>query len=295
MTKITLILSLFISLLIVGCSSTSSLSKQTDKASKAFATGDFEIAFNLYDSYIRDQENKEKEVNGDLYGMAAKAALKTDKFIDAEKYYKLALYKEAGDSDLYVQMSAVYRKIDNLSKEMDALEFYVKHFAKEAVNNPQKKRLFELYIESENWEKAEKFWPSFNVENQSEIQLMELYLTALKNLDKTELADKLASSILKREVSNRIALEWRAEKYFRKAENRYQGALDAYEKNKTNKQYNLMLKALDRVTFDFKKSLKYYRMLYKIYPSKEYAKYMSNIYVRFQDKKNSSYYLRLSK
>ncbi len=295
MSKITLILSLFISLLLVGCSSTATLSKQTDKADTAFATGDFETAFNTYDSFIRDQESKDKEVNGEIYGAAAKAALQLNKFIEAEKYFKMAFYKESGDADLYAQMSEVYKKMDNLSKELDALEFFDTHFSNDARRNTLKKRLFELYVESENWEKAARLWPTFDLDNQAEVHLMELYLLTQKALDKKDSADKLAAAILKKDVTNKIALEWNAEKYFWKAENTYQSALDAYEKNKTNKQYNIMLKTLDRVTLDFKKALKYYQMLYKLYPSKEYAKYIANVYIRFQDKKNADYYLNLSK
>jgi len=56
-----------------------------------------------------------------------------------------------------------------------------------------------------------------------------------------------------------------------------------------------MLKALEGITVDFKKALTYYEKLYKSHPSKEYAKQMANIYARFQDKKKSDYYRRLSK
>lgn len=295
MSKITLILSLFISLLFVGCSSTSTLSNQTDKASAAFTTGDYETAFNTYDSFIRDQESKDKEVTGEIYGAAAKAALQLNKFIEAEKYFKMAFYKQSGDADLYAQMSEVYKKMDNLSKELDALEFYDSHFINDSRHNTLKKRLFELYVESENWNKAVDLWPSFDLDNQAELHLMELYLVVQKALDKKETADKFAALILKKDVTNRNALEWNAEKYFWKAENTYQAALDAYEKNKTNKQYNVMLKTLDSVTLDFKKALKYYKMLYKLYPSKDYAKYIANVYTRFQDKKNADYYYKLAK
>ncbi|MBN1650006.1 MAG: hypothetical protein JW857_01685 [Bacteroidales bacterium] len=293
--KITLILSLFITLLFVGCSSTSTLSKQTDKAGTAFSAGDFETAFNLYDTFIRDQESKDKEVNGAIYGAAAKAALQLNKFIEAEKYYKMAFYKKSGDADLYAQMSEVYKKMDNLSKELDALAFFNDHFSNDPRHNTLKKRLFELYVESENWGKAADLWPSFDLDNQAELHLMELYLVVQKVLDKKETADKYAGLILKKDVTNRNALEWNAEKYFWKAENTYQAALDAYEKNKTNKQYTIMLKTLDRVTLDFKRALKYYQMLYKLYPSKTYAKYIANVYMRFQDKKNADYYLNLAK
>jgi len=88
-------------------------------------------------------------------------------------------------------------------------------------------------------------------------------------------------------------LDWTAKKYFWKAENRYQDELKAYEKNKTNKQYNKLLKALDIVSADFKTSLDYFKKFYTIDPNPGTAKYLGNIYNRLDDKKKADYYYRI--
>lgn len=295
MSKTTLIAALFIALFIVGCSTTSKINKQTEQAQKAVATGDYETAFALYDTFIREQQSKNKEISGEIFGEAAKAALQINKYIEAESFFKQAVYKSYADADLYAGMQDVYKKIDNLSKELDVLEFFVEHFKSDARFPHLNKRLFEAYIESENWDKATVVWTSLSEETKTEMKYMEMYFSALKKLENESKADLVAKAILKLNVTNQSALEWNAEKYFWKAEHRYQTVMDAYEKNKTNKQYNIMLKALDGITADFKKSLKYYEMLYKLYPSKQYAKYMANIYTRFQDKNKMEYYLKLSK
>lgn len=295
MSKFKFISILFISLLLSGCSSTSSLSQLNDKAGKAGMAGDWETAFKLYDDFIKNQESKNQEISGDVYGKAAKAALETNKFTEAEKYFKLAVYKGYSNADLYAAMINIYRNIDNLSKEMDALEYFVAHFKQDPREPEFKKRLFETYIESENWEKAVTIWKTLSPEDQMQKHMIELYFTAQKKLDNTQVCDQMAAILLKLDVTNKMALEWNAEKYFWKAENHYQQAMNDYEKNKTNKQYLIMVKELDGVTADFKKSLGYFEKLYKLYPSKEYAKFMSNIYIRFQDKDKSDYYLRLSK
>ncbi len=74
------------------------------------------------------------------------------------------------------------------------------------------------------------------------------------------------------------------------AEDRYQSSMAAYDKNKTNKQYKILLADLDRVTADFKKSLKYFEPLWEMEDGKKYASYLANIYGRFDDKKKSQYY-----
>ncbi len=294
MSKFTFTASIFVFLLLSGCTTTSNLSQLNDKAAKAYSVGDFETAFNLYNTFIKEEQSKNNEISGEIFGAAAKAALEINKFIDAETYFKQASYKGYADADLYASMINIYKRIDNLSKEISALEFFVEHFSSDKRFADMKIRLFEIYVQSENWDKAVAIWSSFNAEAQNEIHLMELYLIVQQNLKNNSLSNKLATSILKKDVTNKTALEWMANENFWKAENRYQAELEDYEKNKTNKQYNIMLKALDGVTADFKKSLKYYEMLYKLYPSKEYAKYMSNIYVRFQDKNKSEYYRKLS-
>lgn len=295
MSKITILAALFISLFFMGCSSTSSLSKQTDKAKQAFVTGDFETAFALYNTFIDQKKSANKEVSGDVYSAAAKAAFKLNKINEAEAFFKQAYYKEYADAEMYANMISIYRSIDNLSKEIDALEYFASNFSSDIRFADLNMRLLETYIESENWDKAVAMWTAFNVETQSDIKAMELYLTAQKSLENFSVADKLAIDILKQNNRSNVALERMAEKYFWKAEKRYQTEMDAYAKKKTNRQYAIMLKALESITIDFKKSLSYYEKLYKSNPSKEYAKQMANIYARFQDKKKSDYYRNLYK
>ncbi len=292
MSKITILAALFLSLFFMGCSSTSGLNKQKDKAKQAFATGDFETAFTLYNTFIDQRKSANKEVSGDVYSAAAKAAFRVDKLKIAESFFKEAYYKEYADADMYANMISIYRSIDNLSKEIDALEYFTQHYSDDTRFENLNMRLLETYIESENWDKAVAMWTGFNGETQSDIKVMELYLTAQKELENFSVADKLAIDILKKNRGSKVALERMAEKYFWRAETRYQTEMDAYEKKR---QYSIMLKALEGITVDFKKALTYYEKLYKSYPSKEYAKQMANIYARFQDKKKSDYYRRLSK
>jgi tetratricopeptide (TPR) repeat protein len=294
MYKYSIIISLIISILFLGCKSSSTISTQNNMAKQAVINGDFETAYKYYVEFINEQQAKDKEISGDIYNEAAKAALGLKKYSEAENFFQLAKFKTSADADLYASMSKVYKMIDNLSKELDAVEYFVDHFKLDARHHELKMRLFSIYIESENWEKALNLWPSFDETDQMDEKLLQSYFIVHKSLKNTTETDAIASKLLKLNVTNKLALEWMAEKYFWKAENKYQAEMEAYENNKTNSQYNILLKALNVVTSDFKKSLSYYEKLYKMYPSKEYAKYISNIYVRFQDKKKADYYRKLS-
>jgi aminoglycoside/choline kinase family phosphotransferase len=81
-----------------------------------------------------------------------------------------------------------------------------------------------------------------------------------------------------------------AKKYFWRAENRYQSEMEAYEKNRTHRQYAQLLRAFEVLNADFHKSLNYFLRLYEKDPKPEYARFIGNIYLRFDDKSKARYY-----
>jgi hypothetical protein len=66
--------------------------------------------------------------------------------------------------------------------------------------------------------------------------------------------------------------------------------MEAYDKNKTNKQYKRLLEELKVVTTEFKDAKSKYENLYRLNPKPSYAQYLSNIYVRLNDKEKADYY-----
>ncbi len=120
--------------------------------------------------------------------------------------------------------------------------------------------------------------------------MLEGYFITNKALENDSVCNILASELLKLDENNLAGLDWEAKKYFWQAENLYKDEMEAYEKNKTNRQYNKLLKSLDVVSADFKTSLGYFKTLYELDPSPKYAKYLGNIYNRLDDKPKADYY-----
>jgi Flp pilus assembly protein TadD len=85
-------------------------------------------------------------------------------------------------------------------------------------------------------------------------------------------------------------LNWFAEKYYWKAEKNYQAQMEAYEKNRTRKQYAILLREFKLVSSDFREALNYFSKLYRLYPDPEYARYLGNIYARLNDGQKARYY-----
>jgi len=179
--------------------------------------------------------------------------------------------------------------------KIEALEAYVEKFPAGAEIDQMKNRLFETYVESENWDLAYDLWPEIEAQVKMEINYLEDYYYVNKALDNAELVGQLAGQLLDMNDENVAGLEFMAKKYYNIAENRYQVEMAKYEKNKTRKQYAKLLEALDETTADFKISLGYFESLYSLNPSPVYANYMGNIYVRFNDQEKADYYLNLAK
>jgi tetratricopeptide (TPR) repeat protein len=219
--------------------------------------------------------------------------MKLDQTEKALDYLKKATYTPFADADTYAAMARIYRNIDNLSLEIEALEAYVKKYPDGAEILQMKMRLFQTYVESENWQLAFDLWPEIEPQAKMEINYLEDYYKVNEALENEALAEQLAGQLLDMNDENVTGLEFMAKKYYNIAENRYQEEMIAYEKNKTRKQYAILLENLDEVKKDFQTALGYFETLYLINPRPVYANYMANIYVRFNDEENAEYYKRL--
>lgn len=273
-----------------ACSTTQEVTKNTVTGETYMTNGQYAEALSYFENIMQEADLKGKTVNGDVFRKAGESAFNLGDKSKAQTYFVKAAYLKSTSAEMYLMQAECYKEIDNLSNEITALENYVKQYPSGKDIKLVKLRLFETSLESENWEQAEKLWTSFGADAEKDSKLMDVYLKvniALKNDAKV---NKLAAKLLKLDPNNVTALEKVGEDYFWKAENRYQAETKAYEKKKTRSQYAKLIKALDVVTLDFKKSLGYFKTLYAINPDKKYARYLGNIYARLDDKENSTYY-----
>ena len=284
-----------ITILLVGCTAGSYTSKTSQIAETAYLASDYKSALELWEEIILTCNNKGKKADGKIYCDAGKAALALEQNEKAISYFKEAQYTKYADAEMYAAMAKAYQNIDNLSKEIMALEDYVKKFPNGKEIKLMQKRLFETYVESENWDLGMELHNKFDDETRMDKNIIEGNLIINQGLKNDDVCDELSSLLLKNNPDNIVALEWEAKKYFYKAEKKYQKEMDIYEKHKTRKQYAKLLKALDVVNDNFTISLKYFKKLYKINPDSSYAKFLGNIYARFNDKEKAAYYRNMIK
>jgi len=279
-------------LFVGGCSPAIKLTK-TQQAKQAFDAGKLETSLQLYEEIIAAEEEAGTLTEANHYEEAGKTAEALGDMTKAESYYKLAIYYKTASADVYRKLAAYYRQQTNISKESGMLEPLISLFPESSQAKAEKARLYQIYIETEQWEKAVALWPP-NADAAQDESLVNTYFTAQKKLGNDEKLDELSDELLALNPENKAALEWKAKALYNKGENRYQAELQEYEKNKTNKQYKIMLAGLDVATAYFKQSLKIFEQLYGREANKSYALYIANIYARFGDESNAKRYQKLS-
>lgn len=278
---------------LVACKGGLDVTKTTDEARTNYSEAKYEVSLGQWQKLIEYYKSKDEEVPGYIYGGAGKAAMKLGDETQALKYFDKAYWAEYGDPEMYYMMAQAYLNMDNLTKEIAALEYYADSFPEGKKITGVKVQLFNAYNKSENWQLAMDLWQTIPAEVKDD-KMRTKYFVVNRELGNEDICDDIAGELIKENPDNITALDYLADKYFRKAEERYQAEMKAYEENRTHKQYSKLLKALDNINANFKKALRYYEKLYKLTGDKKYAKSLGNIYTRFDDEKKADYYYRLS-
>lgn len=288
-----IVIVLLVLLEFAACSPSKQLSKIREQAEEASINREYEKSLLLWEQIIANDEASQKQANTDSYEKAGNAALALGQLEKSETYFKLAVYYKTASPQTYQYLAGFYRQQENLSKEVAMLEPLLKNFPNSSEAKVEKLHLYWRYIETDQYEKALALWPPVD-EADSDEKLLESLFTANKKTGNEDQLDQIADTLLLLNNANLLANEFKALNYYNKAEDRYRSELEAYEKQKTGKQYKIMLVGLDEATIDFKKALKLFEKLYLGNQNKKYALYMANIYARFGDEKQSLRYRKLA-
>jgi tetratricopeptide (TPR) repeat protein len=294
MKLISFLLGLIIVVFLAGCSGpkvTVTGVSQKAVAEKATTEGNYAQAVEAWKQYFSVQSIS--EISGDDYAEAAQTAFKINDVNLAIGWFDQARFKNFADAEMYATLGKIYRSQQNISKELSALEFYAANFTENL--NEVNRRMFEIYFEIKLFDEAIGAWNKMDANVKNEISNLKTYFKINRDKENTEVCDSLSLVILEKEPANIDALEWNGNKFYRLGENRYQREMEKYNKNKTNKQYKILLTELDLATADFKRALPFFEKLWKIEPGEKYASYFANIYARFGDEAKVNYYKKYLK
>ncbi len=285
-------ISVFLSLvfLMAACSTNKEIIQTRTSGVSAFEEGDYNSALLKFTELINEAKQKGLVAKIEDYEGAGKSAYSLGLLDEALPFLEQAKDLKSTDENVYYALAEIYHIKNNISKEIRYLEFYKKNYPNGEHKKLVQLRLFEAYVASESWEQGLAIWPLVKGRDQYQELLAEGYFKINKALKNDGECEKMAKELLKINSENTMALKWSAERYFWKAENLYQKEMAAYNKKKTNSQYAKLLKALNVVTADFKRSRDYFEKLYLANPLPEYARFLGNIYTRLDDKAKAKYY-----
>lgn len=266
------------------------LSKLNSDAMKSYEEKRFDAAFEKFQEVITAYESKGKSAPGETYTLAGLILLEKNEFSQAQVFLEKARQNKYINGSLFYGLSQVYRKIDNLSKEITALELFMENCPDASDNVLVKIRLFEVYIESENYDKALEIWSTLDESKNDSAKLLASFALLNFKLDKQDIAVETAKRVLSMQKDNFEANEILGLHYYNKAEALYQKEMKAYQKNRTHKQYAQLLNALKLVTEEFKIARDCIEIVYKQKQESSYAQILANIYTRLDNQTKANYY-----
>lgn len=269
-----------------SCGAPKVLVSEKANAEMAAAAGKYELAAQAWKTHIA--ATPIEEVEGSDFAKAAQWAYKSGDANLAVNWFDQARYKNYADQEMYLTLAEIFKSQKNISKELTALEVVKEKYPE---NLPLiGKRLMEIYHEIKLPGKALESWNVLDNQTKSELPVLQKYFDIKKEMKDSLVCDSVSLVILEKDAKNVAALEWNADKYYWMGENRYQREMDNYNRNKTTRQYRVLLKELDLATADMKKALTYLEPLWEIQKEPKYASYFANIYARFGDEKKAKYY-----
>ncbi len=277
-------------ILLSACSTLQHVENLPEKAESAYLSGNMEEAQRVYEELIAQSESGMEMAEGVYYKRAGLAAYSLGDNRKALQHLERLRHTEVGNEQTHYILAILYREIDNLSREITHLTEYAQHYPKGDEIEYVQIRLFETLVESRNYLEAYEMWNSLPQGKTEDESLMVQWFYLHQALEKTDALPDLAEDLLNINPLNREAMDYLARKHFRDAESLYNREMQAYEANRTNRQYARLLEALEIVNTNLHIALNYFTRLYDQTGAPQYAGFLASIYERFQDDEKAAYF-----
>lgn len=290
------IIALVFALLIVGCKSTRITvlpENERQAAIDAAASGQYTEAVSAWGNYFATMNALSKSIEPGDFAAAGSSAFQSGDYSLAVKWFDEARFSNYSDVDMYLAYAVIFQSQDNISRELNALNHLRDSYADRAEAAGVSLRLFEINSIT-NPDNARALWHELPEVVRSTEPMLDRWFQLNLTGDDPRLLDTVSFKLLQLNARHRAALEWQAEKYYNMAEVRYQEEMQKYNRNRTHVQYQFLLNSLREISEIFRQSLRYFEVLWELNPNPGYAAYISNIYVRFDDRDRAEHYRRLA-
>lgn len=284
-----LLTSIFL-MLLPGCAMLGPGEPVYQQAYSSYIAGDHSAALSFFEKHIHEQSERGEIVADTIFRFAGMAAWQLGKNQKALDYLNRIRHSPAADGPVHLALAKLNREVDNLSREITALEQFMQITPDEEISGDIRTRMFEVYAESRNYDQALQAWTLAEPYAIDDEETLGLYFQVLDQTDNHNKQYETANALLDLNPQNTEALYFLGKHYFWLAENRYQNEMQAYQSNRTHRQYSQLLRALDVLNEDFRTSLQYFERLWDIDEKPAYAQYLGNIHLRFDNRDKARYY-----
>ena len=281
-------------IVVAGCKTPVNIEAYRENAETATQAGDYVIALEAWKMYF-EQLPAGNEPEGPVYARAAHTAYQASDTAQTITWFEQARRKGYDDPSMYLTLAEIYRHQGDIQNELSALERFREKTPREDLD--VNTRLFSIYYTTNQHDKAVDAWEDMPDTQKRTAENLERYLDLNMRLKNESLIDSVSLELLKVAPEHLEALEWQAQINYEKGEARYQREMKQYEAKPTSGNYQTLLRGLKAASVDFRKSLQYFEKLWDVNPENrdQYAVYMNNIHVRFNDKEKADYYRKFIK
>ncbi|MBQ3690462.1 MAG: hypothetical protein II937_11475 [Bacteroidales bacterium] len=264
-------------------------------ANQLYYERDYNAALENYSQVIDYYVNKGQQPSGELLSAAGKCHYYLGSKQRAMEYFKSAKEHDFADEQTTLLMIQYYESVDDTAMIIKCLEDYASDYPSGEEIASVREKIFLKYFELKDYRKCFYAFNSLLSETTDKIDILEKYYTAAKNFGNVKKAEETAQKLYNRDPNNLIGLSFMAQKTFHEVEDEYQEALKVYNAKKNNTTLKVFKKKQEELKPKYTLAKAYYTRLYKLYGRKEDAADLSVISLRLNEKKNSDYYLKLSK
>jgi hypothetical protein len=261
-----------------------------DDADAAFEAGRYEEALQAYQLYVAAQQERAANIEEQVFYRAGISAFFLKDADQSITYLEKVRHADIADEALYRALAWAYQSIDNLSREISMLEHYVNHFPESDHFEQLQDRYFACLIESRNYDQALHLWTELEERASANEYLLNEFFKLQMVLGDRAIITATAKQLLQLNARHISALNWLAMKHLQQADMLYKETTQAYEQNRTHRQYAQLLQDFEVINTDLHIALNYFLQLYETTSDAAYAAYLANIYERFGDEEKTRYY-----
>lgn len=266
--------------LMASCNPLKKMYNHQDSMEEAFNAGNYEQALISYNQLVNFHKANETELETEYLAMAAKSAVQTEQYRQAENLLKQWI-EETDDFEPVKLLATVYEETGKTDLEYKHWNRYWDQIESDDLKKEVGTRLFTIEMNRKEYDKALERAKKMPPMSDPRIRFMRV--EALDSRDEKEEAREICNDILEKNPDFKPAIAWKAKDIYERAEEWYKAEMSEYNKNPEYTAYVYLRRELKKISAMYRESRDLFEKLHQEDPDNEtFIKYLKNIYLRLE-------------